>query len=130
MASANIENLLSIATNLVKKKLAIKESTPVIFEVLQNIDDQIRYAINIVVASGEEEELTNEQIYLVNNALSGTRASLINFESTYAPDDTDIIGELRDVKSINFNQLEKVLAEDKELYDRLVKTGVYIPTKV
>jgi hypothetical protein len=130
MASANIENLLSIATNLVKKKLAIKESTPVIFEVLQNIDDQIRYAINIVVASGEEGELTNEQIYLVNNALSGTRASLISFESNYAPDDTDIIGELRDVKSINFNQLEKVLAEDKELYDRLVKTGVYIPSKI
>jgi hypothetical protein len=130
MASANIENLLSIATNLVKKKLAIKESTPVIFEVLQNIDDQIRYAINIVVASGEEGELTNEQIYLVNNALSGTRASLINFESTYAPDDTDIIGELRDVKSINFNQLEKILASDKELYERLVKTGVYIPSKI
>jgi hypothetical protein len=71
MPSANVENLVSIATNLIKKKLAIKASSPSLFETLQNIDDQFRAASNAIVASGEEGQLTADQIYLINSAATG-----------------------------------------------------------
>lgn len=129
MPSANVENLVSIAENLVKKKLALKDSAPVIFETLQNIDDQIRSAINAVVASGEEDQLTVEQIYLVNNALSGTRSSLMSFEGTYTPDATDIVGELRDIKSVDFHKISALAETDKELYNKLIEMGIYTPEK-
>jgi hypothetical protein len=83
MASPRVENLVNIATNLVKKKLALRESAPSLFETLQNIDDQIRAAANAVVDSGEEDQLTEEQIYLINSALVGIpRNALVNFEAT------------------------------------------------
>lgn len=128
-ASANVQNLVSIAENLVKKRLALKDSAPVIFETFQNIDDQIRIAINAVVDSGEEEELTADEIYLVNNALSGTRSSLVNFEKTYTPDETDIVGELRDVKSVDFKALSKLQENDKDLYNKLIELKIYTPSK-
>jgi hypothetical protein len=125
MASPRVENLVNIATNLVKKKLALRESTPSLFETLQNIDDQIRTAANAVVASEEEDQLTEEQIYLINSALVGIpRTALISFENTYTPDDSDVVGELRDIKQVNFHNLEAVKKENRELYEQMVKAGI------
>jgi hypothetical protein len=129
MPSANVENLVTIATNLVKKKLAMRESAPTIFETLQNIDDQIKIAINAVQASGEAGDLTNAQKALVNNSVSTSRTSLMSLENDYVPSDEDIVGELRDIKSVNFLQLDKVKESNKELYEQLVKAGVVIDTK-
>ena len=130
MPSANVENLVNIATNLLKKKLAIKASSPSLFETLQNIDDQFRAASNAIVASGEEGQLTADQIYLINSAATGVpRTRLIELEKTYTSDDTDIVGELRDVKSVNFNTLDSLESTDKELYNMLVEKGIYTPKK-
>jgi hypothetical protein len=129
MPSANVENLVTIATNLVKKKLAMRESAPTIFETLQNIDDQIKIAINAVQASGEAGDLTNSQKALVNNSVSTSRTALMSLETDYVPSDEDIVGELRDIKSVNFLQLDKVKESNKELYEQLVKAGVVIDTK-
>ena len=128
MPSANVLNLISIAENLVKKRLALRESAPVIFETLQNIDDQIRYAINTIIDSGEEGELDEAQISLVNNALSNTRASLIAVERDYTPNANDIVGELRDIKSVNFHELSRLQETNKELYEQLTKLGIYTPS--
>ena len=128
MPSANVENLVTIATNLVKKKLAMRESAPTIFETLQNIDDQIKIAINAVQASGEAGDLTNTQKALVNNSVSTSRTALMSLETDYVPSDDDIVGELRDIKSVDFRQLDKVQGSDKELYERLVSLGIIIPT--
>jgi hypothetical protein len=128
MPSANVENLVTIATNLVKKKLAMRESAPTIFETLQNIDDQIKIAINAVQASGEAGDLTNAQKALVNNSVSTSRTALMSLETDYVPSDDDIVGELRDIKSVNFNNLDKVKVTNKELYDQMVKAGVVIDT--
>jgi hypothetical protein len=125
MASPRVENLVNIATNLVKKKLALRESAPSLFETLQNIDDQIRAAANAVVDSGEEEELTEEQIYLINSALVGIpRNALVNFETTYTPDDSDVVGELRDIKQVNFHNLDAVKRENRELYEQMQRAGI------
>jgi len=130
MPSPAVTNLVNIATNLVKKKLALRDSAPALFETLQNIDDQIRAASNAVVASGEEDQLTSQELYLINQALIGIpRVSLIEFENTYTPDESDVVGELRDVKSVNFNELDKLRETDFELYDRLIKAGIYTPQK-
>jgi hypothetical protein len=128
MPSANVENLVTIATNLVKKKLAMRESAPTIFETLQNIDDQIKIAINAVQASGEFVDLTTAQKALVNNSVSTSRTALMSLETDYVPSDDDIVGELRDIKSVDFKQLDKVQGSDKELYEKLVKLGIIIPT--
>jgi hypothetical protein len=128
MASANVENLVTIATNLVKKKLAMRESAPTIFETLQNIDDQIKIAINAVQASGEAGDLTNAQKALVNNSVSTSRTALMSLETEYVPSDEDIVGELRDIKSVDFRQLDKVQGSDKELYEKLVSLGIIIST--
>jgi hypothetical protein len=128
MPSANVENLVTIATNLVKKKLAMKESAPTIFETLQNIDDQIKIAINAVQASGEAGDLTNAQKALVNNSVSTSRTALMSLETDYVPSDEDIVGELRDIKSVNFHQLDSVKKENPELYAQMEKAGIVIPT--
>ena len=128
MPSANVTNLVSLATNLIRKKLAIKASSPTLFETLQNIDDQFRAASNAIVASGEEGQLTADEIYLINSAATGVpRTRLIQLEKTYTSDDTDVVGELRDVKSVNFNTLESLESTDKELYNMLVEKGIYTP---
>jgi hypothetical protein len=125
MASPRVEKLVNIATNLVKKKLALRESAPSLFETLQNIDDQIRAAANAVVDSGEEDQLTEEQIYLINSALVGIpRNALVNFETTYTPDDSDVVGELRDIKQVNFHNLDAVKRENRELYEQMQKAGI------
>lgn len=130
MPSANVTNLVSLATNLIRKKLAIKASSPTLFETLQNIDDQFRAASNAIVASGEEGQLTADEIYLINSAATGVpRTRLIQLEKTYTSDDTDVVGELRDVKSVNFNTLESLESTDKELYNMLVEKGIYTPQK-
>jgi hypothetical protein len=128
MPSANVENLVTIATNLVKKKLAMKESAPTIFETLQNIDDQIKIAINAVQASGEAGDLTNAQKALVNNSVSTSRTALMSLETDYVPSDEDIVGELRDIKSVNFHQLDSVKKDNPELYAQMQKAGIVIDT--
>jgi rhamnose utilization protein RhaD (predicted bifunctional aldolase and dehydrogenase) len=128
MPSANVENLVNIATNLVKKRLAMRESAPTVFETLQNIDDQIRLAVNAVQASGEYNDLTTEQKFLVNNAVNTSRSALMSLEGSYTPDKDDIVGELRDIQKVDFRQLDKVQESDKELYEKLVKLGIIIDT--
>jgi hypothetical protein len=130
MPSPAVENLVNIATNLIKKKLALRESAPAVFETLQNIDDQFRAACNAVVASGEEDQLTSDQLFLINSSVTGVpRSSLIVLEQEYTADDSDVVGELRDVKSVNFHELDRLKETNTELYDQLVKAGIYTPTK-
>jgi len=130
MPSANVTNLVEIATNLIKKKLALKESAPSIFETLQNIDDQFRAACNAVAASGEEGELTADQLYLINSSATGVpRNRLIELEKTYVADAADVVGELRDIKSVNFHTLDQLQFDDKELYNLLIAKGIYTPQK-
>ena len=130
MPSANVTNLVNIATNLIKKKLALRDSAPAVFETLQNIDDQFRAACNAVAASGEEGELTADQLYLINSSATGVpRNRLIELEKTYVADASDVVGELRDVKSINFHALDQLQFDNKELYDALVDKGIYTPSK-
>jgi hypothetical protein len=128
MPSANVENLVNIATDLVKKKLALRDSAPTIFETLQNIDDQLRTAVNAVVASGESNDLTTEQKFLINNSVNTSRSALMSLEGSYTPDDTDIVGELRDIQKVDFRQLDNLQKENQELYDALVKAGIVINT--
>lgn len=125
MPSERVTNLVNIATNLIKKKLALRESAPTVFETLQNIDDQFRAACNAVVLSGEEDQFTADQRYLINSAVSGVpRTRLITLETQYTPDDTDIVGELRDVKSVNFHNLDEVKRSNPELYAQMAKAGI------
>jgi hypothetical protein len=128
MPSANVENLVNIATDLVKKKLALRESAPTLFESLQNIDDQLRLAVNAVASSGEANELTTEQKFLINNSVNTSRSALMNLEGSYTPAPEDIVGELRDIQKVDFRQLDKLQGENRELYDALVKAGIVIST--
>lgn len=128
MPSANVENLVNIATDLVKKKLAMRESAPTIFETLQNIDDQLRSAVNAVVATGEVNDLTTAQKFLVNNSVNTSRTALMSLENDYVPSDTDIVGELRDIKSVNFHNLDELKKNDPETYKKLQSLGIVIPT--
>ena len=128
MPSANVENLVNIATDLVKKKLALRESAPTIFETLQNIDDQLRSAVNAVALSGEVNELTTAQKFLVNNSVNTSRSALMSLEGSYTPDTNDIVGELRDIQKVNFRELEKLQETNKELYANLIKAGIVIDT--
>jgi hypothetical protein len=125
MPSEKITNLVNIATNLIKKKLALRESAPAVFETLQNIDDQFRAACNAVVLSGEEEQFTVDQRYLINSAVTGVpRVRLIELEKTYVSDDSDVIGELRDIKLVNFHNLDAVKLDNPELYGQMLKAGI------
>ena len=125
MPSATIENLVNIATNLIKKKLALRESAPTVFETLQNIDDQFREACAVVAASGEFNDLTTDQKYLINSAITGVpRVRLIELEKTYVSDDTDVVGELRDIKSVNFNELDKIKSSNPEFYKQMQDAGI------
>ena len=130
MPSANVTNLVNIATNLIKKKLALRDSAPAVFETLQNIDDQFRAACNAVAASGEEGQLTAQELYLINSSATGVpRNRLMELEKTYVADASDVVGELRDVKSVNFHTLDQLQFNDKELYDILIAKGIYTPQK-
>jgi hypothetical protein len=125
MASPAVENLVNIATNLIKKKLALRESAPAVFETLQNIDDQFRTACNAVAASGEEGQLTAQQLYLINSASTGVpRSRLIVLETQYVSDDSDVVGELRDVKQVDFHYLTETKEKNPELYAQMVKAGI------
>ena len=127
MPSPAVENLVSIATNLIKKKLALRNSAPAVFETLQNIDDQFRAACNAVVASGEEGQLTAQQLYLINSSATGVpRTRLMVLENQYTADDTDVVGELRDVKQVNFSNLAEVKDKNPELYAQMLKAGIVI----
>jgi hypothetical protein len=128
MPSANVENLVNIATDLVKKRLALKESAPTLFEALANIDDQLRSATNAVFASGEQNDLTTEQKFLINNSVNSSRTALTSLERDYTPDKEDIVGELQDIQKVDFRQLDKLQGNDPELYSRLVKGGIVIDT--
>jgi hypothetical protein len=130
MPSEKITNLVNIATNLIKKKLALRESAPAVFETLQNIDDQFRAACNAVVLSGEEDQFTVDQRYLINSAVTGVpRVRLIELEKTYVSDDSDIIGELRDIKLVNFHNLDAVKSDNPELYSQMLKAGIVTEEK-
>ena len=128
MPSANVENLVNIATDLVKKRLALRESAPTLFEALANIDDQLRSAVNAVALSGESSELTTEQKFLINNSVNTSRSALTSLENDYTPDKEDIVGELRDIQKVDFRQLENLRKSDPESYGNLIKAGIVIDT--
>jgi hypothetical protein len=129
MPSERVINLVNIATNLIKKKLALRESAPAVFETLQNIDDQFRAACNAVVESQEEDQFTEQQQYLINSAITGVpRSRLIVLETQYVSDDSDVVGELRDVKQVNFHNLESVKKDNPELYAQMEKAGIVTRT--
>jgi hypothetical protein len=128
MPSRNVENLVNIATDLVKKRLALRESAPTLFEALANIDDQLRSATNAVFASGEQNDLTTEQKFLINNSVNSSRSALMSLENDYTPDKEDIVGELQDIQKVDFRQLDKLQKSDPELYGNLIKAGIVIDT--
>jgi hypothetical protein len=128
MPSANVENLVNIATDLVKKRLALRESAPTLFEALANIDDQLRSATNAVFASGEQNDLTTEQKFLINNSVNSSRSALTSLERDYTPDKEDIVGELQDIQKVDFRQLDKLKGSNPELYGNLIKAGIVIDT--
>ena len=125
MPSEKVINLVNIATNLLRKKLALRASAPTVFETLQNIDDQFRAACGAVVDSGEDDQFTVEQQYLINSAITGVpRVRLIELEKNYTSDDSDIVGELRDIKEVNFHYLAEVKEKNPELYAQMAKAGI------
>ena len=43
--------------------------------------------------------------------------------------DSDIVGELRDVKSVNFHNLDEVKKSNPELYAQMAKAGIVVGEK-
>ena len=126
---ATIEELIEQAESLLRKKIAIKQSVPGVFESMANIDDLLRITINSIISSGEEDNLSQAQINLVNSALSGTRTAIASYENDYTPTVNDLTDEFELLSQIDLSVLknEKIAYIDGkggELYDSLKKGGV------
>jgi hypothetical protein len=117
---AEIATLIEQAESLLKKKIAIKESVPGVFEALSNVDDQLRITINAIVTSGQDAELTSEQINLVNSALSGTRNAIASYQATYRPTVNDLTAEFSMLPQIDLKALQNLKNIDSKLYDSLI----------
>ena len=125
----NITDLIEQAESLLKKKIAIKESVPGVFEALSNVDDQLRITINQIVTSGQDGELTSAQVNLVNTALVGTRTAIASYQSSYRPTVNDLTAEFAILPQVNLRNLKNLKDNDPKLYDSLVKTyGVITET--
>lgn len=125
----NITDLIEQAESLLKKKIAIKESVPGVFEALSNVDDQLRITINQIVSSGQDGDLSASQINLVNTALVGTRTAIASYQSSYRPTVNDLTAEFAILPQVNLRNLKNLKDNDPKLYDSLVKTyGVITET--
>lgn len=125
----NITDLIEQAESLLKKKIAIKESVPGVFEALSNVDDQLRITINQIVSSGQDGDLSASQINLVNTALVGTRTAIASYQSSYRPTVNDLTAEFAILPQVNLKNLKNLKDNDPKLYDELVKTyGVITET--
>lgn len=126
---ADIATLIEQAESLLKKKIAIKESVPGVFEALSNVDDQLRITINQIVTSGQDGELTSAQVNLVNTALVGTRTAIASYQTSYRPTVNDLVAEFAILPQVNLRNLKNLKDNDPKLYDSLVKTyGVITET--
>lgn len=125
----NITDLIEQAESLLKKKIAIKESVPGVFEALSNVDDQLRITINQIVTSGQDGELTSAQVNLVNTALVGTRTAIASYQSSYRPTVNDLTAEFALLPQINLRALKNLKDNDKAIYESLVnKYGIITET--
>jgi len=120
MASA-IDLLIEQAESLLRKKIAIKESVPGVFEALSNVDDQLRITINQIVANQQDGDLTQAQVRLVNSALSGTRTAIASYQADYRPNVNDLTAEFAMLPQVDLRQLRKLKDDNPELYDKLIK---------
>ena len=119
--AANIDQLLEQAESLLRKKIAIKESVPGVFEALSNVDDQLRLTINDIVLNQQDGDLTQTQVRLINTALVGTRTAIATYQADYRPTVNDLTAEFAILPQVNLRQLKKLQDNDFELYNKLVK---------
>lgn len=117
---AEIATLIEQAESLLKKKIAIKESVPGVFEALSNVDDQLRITINQIVTSGQDGDLTSAQVNLVNTALVGTRTAIASYQSSYRPTVNDLVAEFAVLPQIDLKALQSLKEKDSKLYNTLV----------
>jgi hypothetical protein len=127
--ASNIDILIEQAESLLRKKIAIKESVPGVFEALSNVDDQLRITINAIVSSGQDGDLTSAQVRLVNTALVGTRTAIATYQNDYRPNVNDLTAEFAMLPQVDLRRLKRLKDDDRELYDALVnKYGVITET--
>lgn len=125
----NITDLIEQAESLLRKKIAIKESVPGVFEALSNVDDQLRITINSIISSGQDGDLTSTQIRLINTALVGTRTAIATYQNDYRPNVNDLTAEFSMLPQVNLRALRNLKDNDRELYDALVnKYGIITET--
>ena len=117
---ADITTLIEQAESLLRKKIAIKESVPGVFEALSNVDDQLRITINEIISSGQDEELTNNQVNLINTALVGTRSAIASYQADYRPTVNDLTAEFAILPQVNLRNLKKLQELDSKLYEALI----------
>ncbi len=125
---ANIETLIEQAESLLRKKIAIKESVPGVFEALSNVDDQLRITINEIISSGQDEELNSAQVNLINTALVGTRTAIASYQNDYRPTVNDLTAEFAILPQVNLRNLKKLQDNDPRLYEALVNDYGVITT--
>ena len=127
--AASIDQLIEQAESLLRKKIAIKESVPGVFEALSNVDDQLRLTINEIVLNQQDGDLTNEQVRLINTALVGTRTAIATYQADYRPNVNDLTAEFAMLPQVDLRRLRNLKDNDRELYDNLVnKYGVITET--
>jgi hypothetical protein len=117
---STITELIEQAESLLRKKIAIKESVPGVFEALSNVDDQLRITINEIISSGLDEELSPSQVNLINTALVGTRTAIASYQADYRPTVNDLTAEFAILPQVNLRNLKKLQELDSELYESLV----------
>jgi hypothetical protein len=117
---STITELIEQAESLLRKKIAIKESVPGVFEALSNVDDQLRITINEIISSGLDGDLTQAQVNLINTALVGTRTAIASYQADYRPTVNDLTAEFAILPQVNLRNLKKLQELDSELYDSLV----------
>jgi hypothetical protein len=121
---STITELIEQAESLLRKKIAIKESVPGVFEALSNVDDQLRITINEIISSGLDEELDSAQVNLINTALVGTRSAIASYQNDYRPTVNDLTAEFTILPQVNLRNLKKLKERDSQLYDSLVNYEV------
>ena len=118
--AVSIDELIEQAESLLRKKIAIKESVPGVFESLSNVDDQLRITINQIVANQQDAELTQAQVRLVNTALVGTRTAIASYQADYRPNVNDLTAEFAMLPQIDLKALRNLKDRDSKLYDSLI----------
>ena len=125
MASA-IDILIEQAESLLRKKIAIKESVPGVFEALSNVDDQLRTTINQIVANQKDGDLTSAQVNLINTALVGTRTAIASYQADYRPTVNDLTAEFSMLPQVDLRRLRRLKEDDAKLYELLVNQYMVI----